>query len=90
MIRESQCIHIDAIAFKSSGPARSRDFMQAFFRAISRIEDCATRCVIALYERGRAWRRIADAFPELEIWLVDCETCKMLRVTMGRLADWLG
>lgn len=81
--RRGRQLHIEVIAFKSSGPARSRDFMQSFFRAISRIKDGAKKCVIALparWERGlpqrarqygTAWRRIGRAFPELEIWLVD-------------------
>src|SRR6266568_8398592 len=79
-------VHIEVIGFKSSPPARSRDFMQCFFRAVSRIEDGASRCVIALPSRwqnglpqrakqyGSAWRRIGRAFPELEIWLVDTGT----------------
>ncbi len=79
----SEVLHIEAIAFKSSGPARAKDFYEAFFRAVSRIEVGATRCVIALPARfgkglhqranaiGSAWKRIGDAFPELAIWLVD-------------------
>ena len=78
-----QRINIEVISFKSSGPARSRDFFQSFFRAVSRLNDGATQCVIALPSRfGKglprraagyklAWRRIGSAFPELEIWLVD-------------------
>jgi hypothetical protein len=81
--RRGRTVHIEVIAFKSSAPARSKDFMQSFFRAISRIKDGATRCVIALPSRwenglpqrarqyGVAWRRIGNAFPELEIWLID-------------------
>ena len=81
--RSNRDIHVEVIGFKSSPPARSRDFMQSFFRAVSRIKDGASRCVIALPSRwknglpqrarqyGSAWRRIGRAFPELEIWLVD-------------------
>jgi len=84
--RRSESIHIEVIAFKSSGPARSRDFFQAFFRAISRTEQGAARCVIALPARwknglpararqyGAAWIRLGNAFPELEIWCVDCDS----------------
>ena len=79
----TEVLHIEAIAFKSSPPARSKDFYEAFFRAVSRIQLNATGCVIALPSRfgmglhqrakaiGKAWGRIGNAFPELEIWLVD-------------------
>ena len=81
--RGSEELHIETIAFKSSPPARSKDFYEVFFRATSRLSDGATRCVVALPARfgmglhqraaaiGTAWRRIGQAFPELEIWLVD-------------------
>lgn len=77
--------HIEVIGYKSSGPARAKDFYEAFFRIVSRLNDDATHCVIALPEQARAglpararqhriaWSRIAQAFPELEIWLVDVE-----------------
>jgi hypothetical protein len=75
--RRRKNIHIEVIAFKSSGAARSKDFHQSFFRAVSRIKEGAKRCVIALPERwkvglptrakqyGIAWSRIGNAFPEL-------------------------
>ena len=81
--RGKEELHIEAIAFKKSAPARAKDFYEAFFRAVSRIELNATACVIALPSRfgmglpqrakaiGQAWVRIGDAFPELAIWLVD-------------------
>jgi hypothetical protein len=86
-------IHIEVISFESSPPARSLDFFQAFFRAISRIELGATRCVIATslrFENGlptrvnqykTGWARIGKVFPELEIWLVDCDRkeCKQTK-----------
>ncbi len=83
--KKRQRIHIEVISFKSSGPARSRDFFQSFFRAVSRLNDGATLCVIALPSRfgkglpkraagyGVAWRRIGRAFPELAIWLVNVD-----------------
>lgn len=82
----NEVIHIEVIAFKSSGPARARDFFQAFFRAISRTDQGATRCVIALAAQwkrglsiraghyGTAWIRLGTAFPELEIWCVNCDS----------------
>jgi hypothetical protein len=81
--RKDELLHIEAIAFKSSPPARAKDFYEAFFRAVSRLDDGVTGCVIALPSRfgmgltqrakaiGPAWRRIGKAFPELKIWLVD-------------------
>jgi hypothetical protein len=81
--KKSELLHIEAIAFKSSPPARARDFYEVFFRAVSRLDDGVTASVIALPSRfgmglpqrakaiGRAWGRIGTAFPELKIWLVD-------------------
>jgi hypothetical protein len=81
--RGREVIHIEAIAFKPSPPARAKDFYEAFFRAVSRLQLDATCCVVALPSRfgmglpqrakaiGKAWERIGQAFPELEIWLVD-------------------
>jgi len=78
-------IYIEVIGYKTSGPARAKDFFQAFFRAISRIKDGAKYCVIAVpslaerglvkraYQYGEAWTRIGEAFPELQIWLVDVD-----------------
>lgn len=83
--RGKECFHIEVIGHKASGPARAKDFYEAFFRAISRVKDGASRCVIALPKRaqrglpararqyGVAWARIGDAFPELKIWLIDTE-----------------
>jgi hypothetical protein len=81
--RGREVLHIESISFKTSPPARAKDFYEAFFRAVSRLEHKATACVIALPSRfgmglpqraqaiGVAWHRIGKAFPELEIWLVD-------------------
>ena len=81
--RGSENLHIEAIAFKQSPPARAKDFYEVFSRAVSRLENGATSCVIALPSRfgmglpqrakaiGPAWSRIGDSFPELKIWLVD-------------------
>lgn len=78
-------IYIEAISYKSSGPARAKDFFQVFFRSISRINDGAKRSVIALPKKwenglikrakiyGSSWLRLGKAFPEIEIWLVDTE-----------------
>ncbi|MBV9550797.1 MAG: hypothetical protein JO256_14095 [Alphaproteobacteria bacterium] len=80
--RGKESLHIECIAFKSSPPARAKDFYEIFFRATSRLSVGATLCVIALPARfgiglhqralasGEAWRRIGVAFSELEIWLV--------------------
>lgn len=71
--------HIEVIGFKESPPARSKDFYEVFFRAISRLKDGAGHIVIALPDRfrnglpqrvrqyGIGWQRIGNAFPELEI-----------------------
>ena len=97
-IRGAKSIHIEVIAFKSSPPARSKDFQQSFFRAVSRIKDGASRCAIALPLRwknglparatqyGVAWKRIGIAFPELEIWLVDTDSGSY---STSKWNDWL-
>jgi hypothetical protein len=90
--------HIEVIGYKSSGPARAKDFYESFFRAISRIKDGAVHCVIAMPKRaerglpvrarryGIAWERIGEAFPELEIWLVDADGRSYERTSWTR---WL-
>ena len=90
--------HIEVIGYKSSAPARAKDFYESFFRAVSRLKDGATRCVIAIpinakhglparaRQYGEAWTRIGHTFPELEIWLVDIEN-KALTRTMWN--DWV-
>lgn len=81
--RRNETIYIEVIGFKKSPPARSRDFYEVFFRAISRIGADCTRSAIALPRRfelglparagqyGDSWIRIGKVFPELEIWLID-------------------
>jgi hypothetical protein len=85
--------HIETISHKSSPPMRSRDFFEAFFRAVSRLDDGADHCVIAishLTSRGLpararnyrvAWRRIAETFPELSLWIVNTESRTVDRTT---------
>ena len=96
--KKHERVHIEVIGFNDSPPARSKQFYEVFFRAVSRIKDGATRCVIALPERfgrglhqrakhyGPAWTRIGDAFPELEIWLVGTDNASYERTTWSQ---WL-
>lgn len=81
--RRDEAIFIEVIGYKSSGPARAKDFYESFFRVISRLDNGAKRLVIAIPSRAKVglpararqhktgWTRIGKAFPELEIWLVD-------------------
>ncbi|MHC4424746.1 MAG: hypothetical protein ACYSYV_01470 [Planctomycetota bacterium] len=76
-------VFIECIGYQENPPLRSKQFYEGFFRAISRLKDGATRCVLALPTRfnkgrnqrakqyGEAWNRIGNAFPELEIWPVN-------------------
>ena len=78
-----ETIHIEVIGYKRPPGARAMDFYQVFFRTVSRLNLGATKCVMAMpSEFGRglasrvnqhrvAWVRIARAFPELELWLVN-------------------
>lgn len=96
--RNGEKWYIEVIGFKASPPARSKDFYEVFFRAISRLKDGAKHIVIALPERfrnglpqrvqqyGIAWQRIGAAFPELEIWLVNVEENKLETAKWG---DWV-
>lgn len=97
--KNDEQLHIEVIGYKDSPPARSKDFFEAFFRVVSRLNDGATRCVLALPEEfqrglnqraahyGVAWTRIGNAFPELEIWLVRCGSTDSYRRTTW--SEWL-
>ena len=39
--RYDERYHIEVIGYKKSGPARAKDFYEAFFRALSRLNDAA-------------------------------------------------
>ena len=96
--RGTEELFIEVIGFKSSPPARAKDFYEIFFRAVSRLDRGATKCVIVLPARfgvglparaiqhGTAWRRIGQAFPELCIWLVDTEACS---ITKRQWNEWI-
>ena len=96
--RGKEICHIEVIGYRRIGPARAKDFYEAFFRAVSRLNGGAKNCVIALSQRAEiglparashhrvAWKRIAEAFPELEIWLVDTSNGGYKRHSWG---DWL-
>ena len=83
--KDGEEYHIEVIGFKKSPPQRTKDFCVVFFGAISRLKDGAKKIVIAVPERfgnglnqrashyGEGWGRIGNTFPELEIWLVNCE-----------------
>jgi hypothetical protein len=87
--KDNENWYIEVIGFKEQGLDRVKDFYEAFFQAISRLnnKDCK-HCIIAMPESTRkslpirakiykvAWQRIAKTFPELEIWLVDIENKK--------------
>jgi hypothetical protein len=90
---------IEVIGYHSSGSTRARDFFQAFFRTVSRLNDGAARCVLAVPARFSAglptranqhrvaWKRIAKAFPELEIWPVDTERQSYERTKWGNWVE---
>ena len=92
--KDNEDLYIEVIGFEEQGLERVKDFYEAFFQAVSRLnnKDCK-HCIIAMPERVRkslpirakiykvAWERIAKAFPELEIWLVDVENEKYQRTS---------
>ena len=97
--KDDEDFHIEVIGFKDKGPTRAKDFYEVFFRAISRLKDGAQYCVIALPDRfkrglpqrarqyGIAWRRVGEAFPELEIWLIKCD--EQISYKRTTWAEWL-
>lgn len=96
--RDGEKWHIEVIGYKKTGAARAKDFYESFFRVVSRLNDGAKHCVIALpaqfgtglparaAHHRKAWARIAQAFPELEIWLIDVENRRYERTSW---IDWL-
>ncbi|MCH8090210.1 MAG: restriction endonuclease [Chloroflexi bacterium] len=94
--RDDEAYHIEAIGYKKAGSVRAKDFYEAFFRIVSRLNDGAVHCILALSclaeiglparakQHRVAWRRISDAFPELEIWLVDTDNRLYRRTSWGQ------
>ena len=97
--KDNENWYIEVIGSEGSGLERVKDFYEAFFSSLSRLnnKDC-NHCIIAipeslrkfLYIRARiykvAWERIAKVFPEFEIWIVDIENKKYQRTSW---AYWL-
>ena len=97
--RDGDAWHIEVIGYKKHGPARAKDFFEVFFRSVSRLNDSRVKhCVIAVAKQAEAglparashhrvaWQRIATAFPELKLWLVDVDNRSYERTSWG---DWL-
>lgn len=91
-VKENEILHIEVIGYAESGLERVGDFYEAFFSSLSRLNDKDCRhCIIAMPLQSKklmpirakmhkvAWKRIAEVFPELEIWLVDIENKKYQR-----------
>lgn len=92
--KDNEDLYIEVIGSEESGLERIKDFYEAFFQTISRLNniDCK-HCIIAMPESSRkilpirakiykvAWERIAKAFPELEIWLIDIENKRYQRTS---------
>lgn len=97
--KDKKEFYIEVIGFKKNPPQRTKDFCVVFFGAISRLKEGAESLVIALPERfgnglnqrasqyGEGWKRLGIAFPELEIWLVNCE--KPYSYKRTKWNDWL-
>jgi Holliday junction resolvase-like predicted endonuclease len=85
-MKGKQTRFIEVIGFQSAPPTRSREFYEAFFRAISRDQNRAQdTLIIALPIRFRngmrrrkqqypvAWGKLGEAFPNLKLWYVDVD-----------------
>ncbi len=94
-----EILHIEVIGYKAAGPMRAKDFFEAFFKSVARLDPGAKRCVIAqamnakvglparAAQRRTSWLRIADAFPELELWFVDTAAGRYERTSWR---EWAG
>ena len=92
--KNDEVYYIEVIGSEESSIKRVKDFYEAFFQVISRLnnKDCK-HIIIVMPEQSRkilpirakiykvAWERIAKVFPELEIWLVDVENKKYERTS---------
>ena len=94
----AEVVHIEVIGYKSAAPMRAKDFFEAVFKSLARLDQGAKHCVVAqasnakvglparAAQRRTAWLRIADAFPELELWFVDVTAGRYERTTWK---DWV-
>jgi hypothetical protein len=77
---------VEVIGFQSHPPIRSREFYEAFFRAISRDRGISSdvlaialpmRFKVGMKQRQQqypvAWGKLASVFPNLNLWYVDTE-----------------
>ena len=99
---DGDVLHIEVIGYKAQGPTRTKDFCEAFFRTISRLNEGATRCVLALpreFQRGMrqrarhygiAWNGLGAAFPELSLWFVDCRDADNPSYEESTWLEWAG
>ena len=92
--KDNEVFYIEVAGLEGSSLESVKDFYEAFFQTVSRLnnKDCR-HCIIAMPESSRkilpirakiykvAWERIAKVFPELEIWLVDIENKKYQRTS---------
>ena len=83
--KSSETHAIEVIAYKGTGPSRRKDFFEAIFGALSRLNlsPPPTTIGIAISNRaemgfqtrvnniGEAWDRFGRAFPEFRFWFVD-------------------
>ena len=87
-LKNETILYFEVIGHKADPKARTADFYTVFFRALARLNDGAKKCIIAVPVLSKksimnrvnyirtAWKKISEAFPELEIWLVDVENKK--------------
>ncbi len=92
-------LHIEVIGYKPQAPMRAKDFFEAFFKSVARLDQGAKHCVIAqavnakvglparAAQRRTAWLRISKAFPELELWFVDPSSGTYERTTWRQWAS---
>ena len=90
--KDNEDWYIEVVGFEESSLETVKDFYEAFFQSISRLNNKGSKhIIIAMPEQYRkilpirakmyknAWKRIAQVFPELEIWLVDIDNKKYQR-----------
>lgn len=80
--KNGKSFYIEVIGYKKWPPARSKDFYESIFRSLSRLDQGAKHCIVALPHKftvgmkqrinnGKEfYKRLFKEFHELEFWFI--------------------
>jgi hypothetical protein len=80
--KNGESFYIEVIGYKERPPARSKDFYESIFRSLSRLDQGAKHCIVALpnkFTKGMSqrinngkefYKRLFEEFHELEFWFI--------------------